>query len=165
MAYPFFVLMMLVGINHLKKAKRNYGEANIARFLIVALCLSPGVAVVSSTPYTYSFRNEMIRFPEKWEGDYMGVSLRKAAQSTMKLNYQLAYDFSDERWLVRWNQENLGKSSVMESEQYLYIATRRGIRNSLPDECNEIRNMESRFLGRQNVMSFVAICNVEKVGK
>ena len=165
MAYPFFVLMMLGGINHLKKAKMNYGEANITRFLIATLCLSPGVAVVSSTPYTYSFRNEMIRFPEKWEGDYMGVSFRKAAESTIKLDYQLAYDFSDERWLVKWNQANLGISSVVESEQFLYIATRRGVRNSLPEECAEIQNIETRFLGRENIMSFVAICNVERVGK
>ena len=165
MAYPFFVWMMLGGINHLKNAKINYGEANLIRSIIVVLCLSPGVAVVSSTPFTYSFRNEMIRFPEKWEGDYMGVSLRKATESTINLKYQLAYDFSDERWLVRWNQTNLGKSIVTESEQFLYIATRRGIRNSLPGECSEIQNIKTRFLGRENNISFVALCNVEKVGK
>ena len=165
MAYPFFVLMMLSGINHLKNTKLKYREVNLTRFLVVALCLSPGVAVISSSPFTYSFRNEMIRFPENWEGDYMGVSLKKAAESTIKLDYQLAYDFSDERWLVRWNQENLGKTSVVESEQFLYIATRRGVRNSLPGECTEIQNIETRFLGRENNMSFVAICNVEKVGK
>jgi hypothetical protein len=164
MAYPFFVLLMLGGISLLKKHVRNYGEVFLVRFIIVVLCLSPGISVISSAPFTYSFRNEIIRFPEKWEGDYMGVTLRRAVQSTIKLNYPLAYDFSDERWLVEWNQTNIGKSSFIQNDKFLYIATRRGARISMPNQCIEIENVKTKYLGRENTLSFVAFCKVQKVG-
>jgi hypothetical protein len=164
MAYPFFVLLMVAGMSYVNKYVKNFGEVFLIRFLIIALCLSPGISIIGSTPFTYSFRNEVIRSPEKWEGDYMGVSLRRAVQSTANLDYQLAYDFSDERWLVVWNQTNIGKSTDVQNDKFLYIATRRGARISIPNQCIEIENIKTNFLGRENILSFVALCKVQKVG-
>jgi len=164
MAYPFFAFLMLVCINKIQKSITPIMADYLAPALILASLVSPGIYLISSTPFTYSFRNEMIVHPEDWEGDYMGVSLRRAAQSTQTVNLPLAHDFSDERWLVKWNQPSTSDASNLSKDRFLYIATRRGLRDSIPDGCIELKHIDTIFLNRRNILSFVAVCNTEKVG-
>jgi hypothetical protein len=58
----------------------------------------------------------------------------------------------------------LGKIERGKSD-YLYIATRRGVRQFLPPECTEIMNIKREVLGRSNVLSFVALCKEQQIGK
>jgi hypothetical protein len=164
MAYPFFAFLMLVCINKSQQIIRPKMAGYLVPTLILATLASPGISLISSAPFTYSFRNEIIVHPEDWEGDYMGVSLRRAAQSTETLNLPLAYDFSDERWLVKWNQSSNTSALNVPKDRFLYIATRRGLRNSIPSDCLELKHVGTEFLNRRNILSFVAICDTEKVG-
>ena len=95
----------------------------------------------------------------------MGVSLREAVNLNQVQGRNLAYDFSDERWLVEWNKINSNTRVKIGESGYLYIATRRGARQSLPVECTEKMNIKREVFGRSNVLSFVALCNEQHVGK
>ena len=165
MAYPFLVFVMLTCVAQIRESvKPKFSNYSLSALILVTL-VSPGISLFSSSPFTYSFRNEIISHPEDWEGDYMGVSLRRAAKSTATIRLPLAYDFSDERWLVTWNQESRAISPNPSTEKFLYIATRRGQRNSIPQDCVELEHVDTKFLNRRNILSFVGICEKEKVGK
>jgi len=164
MAYPFFVLSMLIPFNLFHKKDFEIGKRHVT-LLVSILLLSPGISQFQLKPYTYAFRNELISSPENWEGDYMGVSLREAIKLNQGQGEDLAYDFSDERWLVEWNKINLNTRIKIGESGFLYIATRRGARLSLPPECTEIMNIKREVFGRSNVLSFVALCNEQHVGK
>lgn len=164
MAYPFLAFFMLVCIDKIQKKITRKMADYLVPTLILASLVSPGIYLISSAPFTYSFRNEMIVHPEDWEGDYMGVSLRRAAQFTQTVNLPLAYDFSDERWLVKWNQPTTSDATNLSKDRFLYIATRRGLRDSIPDGCLELKHIDTVFLNRRNILSFVAVCKTQKVG-
>jgi hypothetical protein len=165
MAYPFLVFVMLTCVARIRESVKPKFSNYLSSTLIFVTLVSPGISLFSSSPFTYSFRNEIISHPEDWEGDYMGVSLRRATKSTATIRLPLAYDFSDERWLVTWNQESNAISPNPSTEKFLYIATRRGQRNSIPQDCVELEHVDTKFLNRRNILSFVGICEKEKVGK
>jgi hypothetical protein len=165
MAYPFLVFVMLTCVVQIRESVKPKFSSYLLSTLILVTLVSPGVSLISSSPFTYSFRNEIISHPEDWEGDYMGVSLRQAAKSTATISLPLAYDHSDERWLVTWNQVSKTMTPNSSTEKFLYIATRRGLRNSIPKECVELEHVGTKFLNKRNILSFVGICKKEKVGK
>ena len=165
MAYPFFVYIMMLGI---KKLFNYYSRKIpiIAFLLLTSIVISPTVSLLKIAPFFYSYRSELISNPNNWEGDYMGVSLRQAVINSNYTEANLSYDFSDERWLVKWNQLNIARDSKRKLENgYLYIATRRGARTGqYLTDCREIKNVAIDSFQKNNILAFVYVCPKEFIG-
>ena len=96
----------------------------------------------------------------------MGVSLRQAVINSNYTDANLSYDFSDERWLVKWNQLNVARDSKRKLENgYLYIATRRGARTGqYLTDCREIKNVAIDSFQKNNILAYVYVCPKEFIG-
>ena len=94
----------------------------------------------------------------------MGVSLKEAVRR-IPSNATLAFDFSDERWLVIENMENTFSETVKVSEKPILVVTRRGARTSVPNGCRKIDEVSVRPWGREVILSFIALCEREDVSE
>ncbi len=161
MAYPFFILLMVTFL------RRIYTKVEINRFSIlwiivsVLLLFSPGYSLAKIAPFTYSFRNELLSDPRQWEGDYFGVSLRAAVSKYLSKEDKLAFDFSDERWLVIVNRDETSYKVKSANSGYVFIATRRGARQAIPIGCTALDGIKTKVFERENTLAFVAICPKE----
>ncbi len=165
MAYPFFIYLMLTFLRAIQAKLKDKKRKTILILLAISILASPGYSLIKIAPFTYTFRNELIPNPNQWEGDYSGVSIRMAVSKFVSKEDALAFDFSDERWLVNVNRKD---TQIMKNEVnsgYVFVASRRGVRQSIPLGCRPLEGISTEVFGRENVLTFVAICPSEDMRK
>jgi hypothetical protein len=161
MLYPLLALLLAKCFTSLL----NFNLTKVKCLVVASLVLAPGVALLQIHPFPYVYKSEFIFSPNtKWEGDYMGVSLKEAVRR-IPSNATLAFDFSDERWLVIENMENTFSETVKVSEKPILVVTRRGARTSVPNGCRKIDEVSVRPWGREVILSFIALCEREDVSE
>lgn len=164
MLYPLLSIILAKCFSSLFNLKSSKGKV----LVVLSLFVTPGIALVQIFPFPYVFKSEFISSPNaKWEGDYMGVSLREAVRQ-IPADSILAFDFSDERWLVRQNMEQIESTVTRgkEGEKPILVATRRGARTSVPKGCRQTDEVAVRPWGREIILSFIASCErVDLSGK
>jgi len=159
MLYPLLALLLAKCFTSLFNLKSTKGKA----LVVTSLVLTPGVALLQIYPFPYVYKSEFISSPNtKWEGDYMGVSLREAARRVPS-DASLAFDFSDERWLVRQNMDEIDSGVSKGRENPILVVTRRGVRVSVPKGCRQIDEVAVHPWGREIILSFIAACEREDV--
>jgi hypothetical protein len=165
MAYPFLVFLMLTAVQGIFAKFELVKSKIIWTALTLSILISPGFSMIQVEPFTYSFRNEMVAKPSQWEGDYSGVSIRLAVSQFVSKEDKLAFDFSDERWLVTVNRKETFNQSTKTKSGYVFVASRRGVRQTIPPECKPLEGIKTKVFGRENILTFVAICPREDMRK
>ena len=94
----------------------------------------------------------------------MGLSLREAVRQ-IPSDATLAFDFSDERWLVKQNMEQIDSKVRNENENPILVVTRRGARISVPKGCRQTDEIAVYPWGREIILSFIASCEREDLSE
>lgn len=161
MLYPLLAIIVAKCFTSLFNLKSTKGKA----LVVLSLFVAPGIALVQIFPFPYVYKNELISSPNaKWEGDYMGLSLREAVRQ-IPSDATLAFDFSDERWLVKQNMEQIDSKVRNENENPILVVTRRGARISVPKGCRQTDEVAVYPWGREIILSFIASCEREDLSE